>query len=100
MRRQEQLAGIDIEVKPVVITKGDITIKVEPTNSFSKDSLDLGDGTGLDLNRNLIYVKKNKVTVANIVRALNKLGTNAKDIISILEALKKAGAIKAELEVI
>ncbi|MDY3663708.1 MAG: flagellar basal body P-ring protein FlgI, partial [Campylobacter sp.] len=39
-------------------------------------------------------------TVANVARALNKLGASPKDIIAILENLKRAGAIHANLEVI
>jgi flagellar P-ring protein precursor FlgI len=38
--------------------------------------------------------------VANVVRSLQKLGASPKDIISILEAMKSAGCISAELKVI
>jgi flagellar P-ring protein precursor FlgI len=39
-------------------------------------------------------------TLATLVRALNTIGASNKDLIAILQAMKKAGAIKAELEVI
>ncbi|MCU0641384.1 MAG: flagellar basal body P-ring protein FlgI [Candidatus Margulisbacteria bacterium] len=39
-------------------------------------------------------------TLATLVRALNTIGLSNKDLIAILQAMKKAGAIKAELEVI
>ena len=35
-----------------------------------------------------------------VVRALNLLGANVNDLISILQALKTAGSLKAEIEVI
>lgn len=38
--------------------------------------------------------------LADIVKALNALGANAQDLIGILQALKVAGALKAELEII
>ncbi|WP_282100128.1 flagellar basal body P-ring protein FlgI [Thauera aromatica] len=38
--------------------------------------------------------------LGEVVRALNALGVNAQDLMSILEALKAAGALRAELEVI
>ncbi|MGB9613666.1 MAG: flagellar basal body P-ring protein FlgI, partial [Candidatus Margulisiibacteriota bacterium] len=38
--------------------------------------------------------------LATLVRALNAIGASPKDLIAILQAMKKAGAIKAELEVI
>jgi flagellar P-ring protein precursor FlgI len=39
-------------------------------------------------------------TLSSLVRALNTIGASPKDLIAILQAMKKAGAIKAELEVI
>ncbi len=39
-------------------------------------------------------------TLSALVRALNAIGASPKDMIAILQAMKKAGAIKAELEVI
>lgn len=38
--------------------------------------------------------------LADVVRALNKLGATPQDLLAILQALKAAGALKAELEVI
>jgi flagellar P-ring protein precursor FlgI len=42
----------------------------------------------------------NGTTLASLVRALNAVGASPRDMIAILQAMKKAGAIKAELEVI
>jgi flagellar P-ring protein FlgI len=38
--------------------------------------------------------------LAEVVRALNALGASAQDLLAILQALKAAGALRAELEVI
>jgi flagellar P-ring protein precursor FlgI len=38
--------------------------------------------------------------LADVVRALNALGANPGDLLAILQALKAAGALRAELEVI
>jgi len=35
-----------------------------------------------------------------VVKALNSLGASAQDLIAILQALKAAGSLKAELEII
>jgi flagellar P-ring protein FlgI len=40
------------------------------------------------------------LTLSTLVRALNTIGAAPKDLVAILQALKKAGAIKGELEVI
>jgi flagellar P-ring protein precursor FlgI len=39
-------------------------------------------------------------TVDDLVRALNTIGVTARDIISILQSLKAAGALDADLQVI
>ncbi len=39
-------------------------------------------------------------SLADVVKALNALGANAQDLVAILQALKAAGALRAELEVI
>jgi flagellar P-ring protein precursor FlgI len=38
-------------------------------------------------------------TVADVVSVLNDLGASPRDIIAILEALKQAGALQAELQI-
>ncbi|MGB7182441.1 MAG: flagellar basal body P-ring protein FlgI, partial [Burkholderiaceae bacterium] len=38
--------------------------------------------------------------LADVVKALNVLGANSQDLISILQALKAAGSLKGELEII
>jgi len=45
-------------------------------------------------------VLKNGATVEELVQALTSIGSSPRDIISILQNLKTAGALEAELEVI
>lgn len=98
------VSGIDIKVDPVVITHGDITIKIFPREEILDEMLeggvDMKDGIHIGNNENLLNMKEGKITVANLTRALHKLGTKPKDIISILQNIKRAGAIRAKLEVI
>lgn len=97
------VAGVNIKVLPVVITHGEMTLKIDTTNEFpepSKTNVDLNDGVMIATETNTLQMKEESVTVANITRALQKLGSKPKDIISILEALKRAGAISATLEIL
>lgn len=97
------VSGINIQVDPVVITYGDITIKVNPyddTREIAKTNVDLKEGVDIGVEENLLNIQNGKITVANLTRALHKLGAKPKDIISILENIKRAGAIRAKLEVI
>ena len=54
----------------------------------------------VDLENNTISIRKNDITVANIARVLQKVGAKPNDIIEILQTIKRAGAITAQLKVI
>jgi len=98
------VSGIDIKVDPVIITHGGITIKIAPVKKIIEDELEDGinmkNGVHISANENLLNIEDDKITVANLTRALHKLGAKPKDIISIIQGIKKAGAIRAKLEVI
>ena len=96
------IAGVDVEVEPILITHKDITIKIDPENEaqVEQNELDMKDGGVIDPNSNIVRINTAKTTVANVARMLNKLGASPTDIIAIMQNLKRAGAINAELEVI
>ena len=96
------VAGVDIQLRPIILTHGDITIKIveEETPSQPQGSMKVDNNLVIGMNENQVYTKKGTTTVANLVRSLQKLGATPKDIISILEAMKSAGSISAELKVI
>ena len=95
------VAGVDIELKPVVLTQGDITIKIVEQKNISKPegAMSVDKNLVIGMNENEVFTKEGTTTVANLVRSLQKLGATPKDIISILEAMKTAGSISADLEV-
>lgn len=99
------VSGVGVKVEPSIISHGGITLKIEP-NTYAPagdepdpNVLDIGDNTSINAGNNTLNVGSD-TTVANVARALNKLGASPKDIIAILENLKRAGAIHANLEVI
>lgn len=96
------IAGVDVEVEPVVITQGDITVKILAQDSVSKPagSVSMDKSLVIGLNENEVYTEKGTTTVANIVRSLQKMGASPKQMIAILQAMKSAGAITVDLEVI
>ena len=95
------VAGVDIQLKPIILTHGDITIKIVEQQNVSAPtgSMAVDKNLVIGLNEDEIYTKKGTTTVANLVRSLQKMGASPKDIISILEAMKTAGSIVADLEV-
>lgn len=96
------IAGVDVEVEPILITHKNITIKIAPQSATTQTNseVDMKDGGVIDPSTNTLRINARKSTVANVARMLNKLGASPTDIISIMQNLKRAGAINAELEVI
>ncbi len=94
------VSGVDIIVHPVVVTSQDITLKItkEPLNN-SKNVQDL-DSMSLDAAHNTLSSNGKNITIAGVMKALQKIGVSAKGIVSILQALKKSGAISAEMEIL
>jgi len=103
------IAGVDIEIKPVIISHGDITIEIKAVDSIPQltaqdvkngTKVNVGEDMQVQLDSNRIINKRPPNTVASMARALKRLNVTPKDLISILEAMKQAGAIQADLEII
>ncbi len=50
--------------------------------------------------KNKLVLVESGVTIGEVVRALNALGVSPRDLIAIFQAIKVAGALQAELEII
>lgn len=72
--------GGDVKISSVIVSKGGMTIKVD----------------GEDVPATAKELKESS-TVKDLVDALNYIGLTPKDMISVLKALKEAGALHAEL---
>ncbi|MFP6106888.1 flagellar basal body P-ring protein FlgI [Helicobacter pylori] len=95
------VSGVDIMVHPIVVTSQDITLKItkDPLND-SKNAQDLDNNMSLDTAHNTLSSNGKSITIAGVVKALQKIGVSAKGMVSILQALKKSGAISAEMEIL
>ncbi len=102
--------GSDVRISTVAIAQGNLTIKVTETPQVSQPSPFSQTGTTTTVPRTAIQVddgKGNKIAVMpdgvslqHVVDGLNALGVGPRDIISILQAIKAAGALQADIEVI
>jgi flagellar P-ring protein precursor FlgI len=105
------VSGGDVRISPVAISQGDLKIAISSTNSVSQPTEIIGANPGV---RTAIvtntqvnvgepqgpgYVPPGSTTVADLVHSLDRLKANTRDIISILRAVKAAGALHAELVV-
>ena len=101
--------GSDVRVSTVAIAQGNLTIRVTETPEASQPA-PFSAGTTQSLPRTQIQVDDSKgnrmavlhegVSLQNLVDGLNALGVGPRDIISILQAIKAAGALQADIQVI
>lgn len=79
--------GRNVEISDVAISHGDLVVQV-------------GDGKGSKKNGDHVFMIKGEANVGDLVNAMNKLGVTPKDLITILQSIKAAGALHGELEVL
>lgn len=103
------VAGADVTISPAVISQGDIRVQVETRNEGSQPSFISGlandisslviTNTKLDVDdgRNDATLRLGSTTVGDLVQGLNSLHVSTRRMISILQALRSAGALHAEL---
>lgn len=101
------IIGDNVTIAPVAIAHGGLTIEVKTDylvsqpEPFSRGQTTVVPDTKLTAEEKEAHLMEVKgATLGEVVRALNALGVTPKDLIAILQALKEAGALKAELEII
>ena len=100
--------GKEVKVSPVAIMHGNLNVEIQTTLDVSQPGpLSQGSttvtpqttvGAKEEKSRNLVL--KQGATVEELVRALASIGSTPRDIIAILQSLKSAGALEADIEVI
>ena len=102
--------GADVRISTVAIAQGNLTIKVTETPQVSQPAPFSQTGTTQVVPRTNIQIDDSKgnkmavmqdgVSLQHLVDGLNALGVGPRDIISILQAIKAAGALQADIQVI
>jgi flagellar P-ring protein precursor FlgI len=101
--------GANVRISTVAIAQGNLTIRVTETPEVSQPEPFSKGGKTVVVPRTRIEVddqhdKKlgilsSGVTLRDLVASLNALGVGPRDMISILQSIKAAGALQADLEV-
>jgi len=109
------VAGGDVMVSPVVISQGDIRVTIETRNDgyspYFQTGRDFTSGRGGDISRLLVSdtkltveegkddatIRLGSTTIGDLVQGLSALHVGTRRIISILQALKTAGALHADV---
>ncbi|HSU88345.1 MAG TPA: flagellar basal body P-ring protein FlgI [Terriglobia bacterium] len=103
------IIGSDVTISPVSISHGNLSISIETQFNVSQAQPLAQGGQTVVVPEQKVTAQEQKsnfvtlgrgATVDELIRALNALGVTPRDTIAILEALKTAGALQAELEII
>ncbi|MBO9419898.1 flagellar basal body P-ring protein FlgI [Labrenzia sp. R4_2] len=101
--------GQDVKVSMVAVAQGNLTVTIAETPEvvqplpFSNGQTAIAPRTDLNVNTDpdaKLAIVPNTVTLKQLVDGLNALGIGPRDMISILQAIKAAGALQAEIEVL
>ena len=102
------IMGQDVRLAPVAVAHGNLTVSIKATNRAVPAAPLTPGATTVEQNtdvqvteeeRNLVTLKEG-ASLADVVDGLNQLGATPRDLITILQAIKQAGALRAEVEVI
>ena len=97
-----------VTVDPCAVAHGSLSVVVNTENQVSQPNAFSGGQTmatsqsGIEIKQGggaLLAVKKG-ANLADVIKAINALGAAPQDLLSILQAMKAAGALRAELEII
>ena len=100
--------GSNVKINTIAIAQGSLTIKITETPQVSQptpfsegetvtvpsSTIEIDSGEGSQLG-----IIESGVTLQDLVNSLNALGIGPRDMISILQAIKAAGALQADIEV-
>lgn len=97
-----------VRLSPAAISHGKLVIKIDEKRQVSQPAPFSGGQTAVTPASQIsveegparVALFKPGASLASLVDALNKLGVTPSDLVAILEALKQAGALRAEMEVI
>lgn len=102
--------GENVRINTIAIAQGNLTIRITETPQVSQPQAFAQQGETVTVPRTQIEIDEdadNKLTVVpttvtlqELVDGLNALGVGPRDMISILQAIKAAGALQAEIEVL
>jgi len=99
------VAGSDVRISEVAVTQGSLTIRVDPNWTTSQPNA-LSQGVTKSVANPSIKTEEQKsqmqvlpasTNVGDLARTLNSLGASPRDLVAILQAIQKSGALQAEL---
>jgi flagellar P-ring protein precursor FlgI len=101
------IMGENVRISTVAIAHGNLSVQIKETRNVSQP-LPFSAGQTqvtpesqvmVQEGRQPLFLIETGVSIGEVVKALNALGVSPRDLIAIFQALKAAGALQAELEI-
>ena len=102
------IAGENVSISTVAIAHGNLVITIREKVKVSQPKVPLAGGETVAGTEKELQVKEKKarfivvkesVSIKDVANALNAIGVTPRDMISIFQAMKRANALKADLEI-
>ncbi|HTX53416.1 MAG TPA: flagellar basal body P-ring protein FlgI [Candidatus Baltobacteraceae bacterium] len=103
------IMGSDVRLSTVAIAHGNLSVQIKTDYNASQPAPFANKGrtvvtpqtdVGVKEDRNRLSVIPEGASIGDLVQGLNALGVTSRDLISILQAIKQAGGLQAELEIL
>ncbi|OGC22126.1 hypothetical protein A2291_07145 [candidate division WOR-1 bacterium RIFOXYB2_FULL_42_35] len=104
------VVGENVKIAPVAVSYAGIDVVIGDIKLFSEGSdynysademrYQASSQARMNKSQGMLRAIPASPTLSNLVTALNTIGASPRDLIAIIQAMKKVGAIKADLEVI
>jgi flagellar P-ring protein precursor FlgI len=103
------IMGENVRISTIAIAHGNLSIEVKedqnvsqplPFSRTGRTVVTPDSEVSVQEGNNPIFLVESGVSIGEVVKALNALGVSPRDLIAIFQALKAAGALQAELEII
>lgn len=99
------IMGENVNISTVAVAHGNLNVTIRSETQVAQPNALAGGETAIVENEDVtvgeeagqLYVMKKSVSIGDVVNALNALGATPRDLIAIIQALRKAGALQAEL---
>jgi len=103
------VVGENVGISAVAISQGSLVVRIKETDIVSQPTAPFSDAgetkvvqdtiLGVEEKQGYLIPVPQMVTVSELARTLNTIGATPTDLIAIFNALKKAGALQAKLEI-
>lgn len=97
-----------VRVSPAAVTHGKLTVRIDESQRVSqpaplsggRTTVEQQSSVGIEEETKPMFLIEPGPKLADVVKAVNAIGASPADLVAILEALKEAGALKAELVIL